>query len=353
MTQQSDLAVFIGRFQPFHLGHHHALMKGLEIAKDVLVLIGDTGGPRGLKNPWTFEERRDMIRAALTPEQNKRVAIDYAIDHPSNTDWQAQVQEIVSIIVEEAGADPKKVVLIGHEKDASSFYLLIFPQWKHIDTGYDELPGGLLRKYDATAIRKLIFGNELHYATGLLHSNVLEFIVKHRKNLPELYSNLEREHEFIAAYRKSWQSAPFPPVFVTTDCVVVQSGHILLIQRGQAPGKGLWALPGGFLDQTETIEQCAIRELVEETNIKLQPEVLLRCIETVKVFDRAGGVSQEDRGRIITHVHLIKLDDTKPLPKVTGGDDAAIARWIPLGEINYREIFSDHGQIIQSMLGKL
>lgn len=353
MTQQSDLAVFIGRFQPFHLGHLHAITSGLDISKDVLVLIGDTGGPRTIKNPWTFDERCQMIRTSLTPEQNRRVCIEQIFDMPSNTDWIAQVQGVVLDITIEANADPKKVVLVGHEKDASTFYLSLFPQWKHIDTGYDELPGGLLRKYDATAIRKLIFGNELHYAAGLLHPNVLEFIVKHRKNLPELYSDLEREHEFIAAYRKSWQSSPFPPVFVTTDCVVIQSGHILLIQRGQSPGKGLWALPGGFLDQTETIEQCAIRELVEETNIKLQPEVLLRCIETVKVFDRAGGVSQEDRGRIITHVHLIKLDDTKPLPKVTGGDDAAVARWIPLGEINYREIFSDHGQIIQSMLGKL
>ena len=115
----------------------------------------------------------------------------------------------------------------------------------------------------------------------------------------------------------------------------------------------MYALPGGFIDQAEGIDDCAIRELLEETNIKLQPEVLKRCIQHVQVFDRRGGVSQEDRGRIITHVHLIKLDDQKELPKVRGGDDAAVARWVPLGEIDQRKMFSDHGHILEAMLRKL
>lgn len=351
MTHQADLAVFIGRFQPFHLGHLYAITEALKLAKDVLVLIGDTGGPRTVKNPWTFYERRDMIRSSLSREDGKRVCIDQIFDHPSDTEWMAQIQSIVGQVAEEAKAE--KIILIGHDKDESSFYLKLFPQWKHIDTGYDELPNGLLKKYDATAIRKLIFEDKLHYVASLLSSEVLTYIVNHTKTHACVYKDLKEEYAFINRYRESWKSAPFPPIFVTTDCVVVQSGHLLLIQRGQNPGRGLWALPGGFIDQQESIEDCAIRELVEETSIKLQPDVLRRCIEHVQVFDRAGRVSEEDRGRIITHVHLIKLDDTKPLPKVKGADDASVAQWVPIGDIDYRKIFSDHGRIIQAMLGKL
>lgn len=350
---QADLAVFIGRFQPFHLGHLYAITEGLKIAKNVLVLIGDSGGPRTIKNPWTFEERKTMIRAALDQDDMKRVVIDQAYDMPSDTDWIAQVQGIVSEVCQYGALDAKKVVLVGHDKDLSSFYLKLFPQWKHLDTGYEALPGGLLRKYDATAIRKLIFENQMHYAEGLLHRGSLNVIIDHRKNNPDIYEDLGLEYEAIRTYRASWANSPFPPVFVTTDCVVVQSGHILLVQRGARPGKGLWALPGGFIDQSESIEDCALRELFEETNIHLQAEVLRRCIKDVFVQDRAGGVSQEDRGRIITHVHVIKLDDTKPLPKVKGGDDAAVAKFVPISDIDYREIFSDHGKIIQKALGML
>ncbi len=353
MTHKADLAVFIGRFQPFHLGHLYAIRRGLEIAENVLVLVGDHGGPRTIKNPWTVMEREQMIRESLDRRVHINVITDFVIDHPSDTEWAARVQEAVSYGAEMFDANPKKIVLIGHEKDDSSFYLSMFPQWKFVDTGYEELEGGLLRKYDATAIRKLIFSDNLPYAAGLLHNATLKYLLDHIEKNPEVYADLKEEYEFIQRYRESWKSAPFPPVFVTTDCVVVQSGHILLVQRGENPGRGLWALPGGFIDQRETIEDCAIRELIEETSIKLQPDVLRRCIEHVQVFDRAGGVSDEDRGRIITHVHLIKLDDTKPLPKVKGGDDAAIARWVPIGEIDYRSVFSDHGRIIQAMLGKV
>jgi bifunctional NMN adenylyltransferase/nudix hydrolase len=355
---QADLAVFIGRFQPFHLGHLHAVQTGLSLAKNVLILIGDTGGPRGLKNPWSFYERRDMILASLTEQERKFVVIQQVYDHPSDTEWMAQVSGIVGEVCDYGNLAAQKVILIGHDKDSSSFYIHCFPQWDFLDTGFQSRDG-LLLQYDATAIRKMVWQNELHYAVGILPQGCLDYIIKHKATMPDTYEALRNEYVCIRKYRDSWKAAPFPPVFVTTDCVVVQSGHILLIQRGNNPGKGLWALPGGFIDQAESIEDCAIRELLEETNIKLQPEVLRRCIQSVHVFDRAGGVSEEDRGRIITHVHTIKLDDTKPLPKVKAGgtedepDEVSQVKWVLISDIDYREIFSDHGRIIQQSLARL
>ena len=346
MNKKADLAVFIGRFQPIHRGHLYAIRKGLEMAHRVLVIIGDTGGPRTIKNPWTFEERRQMLFESA-PGQ---IVVRQAIDHPyTEQEWVTQIQSIVS--VESHASD--QIIIIGHEKDQSSYYLRMFPQWRFHDTGYETLSNGVIGHFDATAIRKMYYEDILQYASGIVPKSVMALILNMRDRDISTYNDLVQEYKFIQEYRKSWEAAPFPPVFVTTDCVVVQSGHVLLVERGQNPGKGLMALPGGFIDQSEGIEDCAIRELIEETSIKLQPEVLRRCISHVQVFDRRGGVSQEDRGRIITHVHLIKLDDHKNLPRVRGADDAADARWIPFAEIDQRKMFSDHGSILEAMLRKL
>ena len=351
MPDRADLAVFIGRFQPFHKGHQSAIEKALStIADRVLILVGDTGGPRSIKNPWTFEERREMIMRSFN-QHDALVWCEQILDYPYNEqDWLAEVQAAVSDYVNSLniGRGEPKIVLVGHEKDHSSFYLKKFPQWKFIDTGFADT--GMI---DATAIREFYFEDRMQYASGVLNTPVLSYLEFVKNRSPEVFSELCFEYDAIRKYRRSWAAAPFPPVFVTTDALVVQSGHLLMVKRGERPGKGLWALPGGFINQTESIEDCALRELIEETEIKLQPEVLRRCIKHVKVFDRAGGVSSADRGRIITHAHLIKLDDSKDLPKVRGADDAAEAKWVPISEIDPRQIFSDHAAIIHAMLGRL
>ena len=63
---------------------------------------------------------------------------------------------------------------------------------------------------------------------------------------------LVEEQAYIKRYKDIWADAPYAPTFVTTDAVVIQSGHVLLVKRRTAPGKGLWALPGGFLKEVST-----------------------------------------------------------------------------------------------------
>lgn len=348
---KANLAIYIGRFQPFHSGHEHAIKKGFELAHNVLVLVGSTGGPRTIKNPWTFSERQNLIlqNPAFEKEaKSGKLFTAKILDHPySNTQW---IQEVLATVARFSQPNDK-IILIGHDKDASSFYLKMFPQWKFIDTGFTSLGDDVEFAIDATQIREMLFDNKPQYMRGLVPDNVFSFLVNSTKQ--DYWQDLIQEYNFIKAYRKSWSHAPFPPIFVTTDAIVVGAGHVLLVKRGENPGKGLWALPGGFLDQVEGIEQGAIRELIEETSIKLQPEVLERLIHAVKVFDRRGGVSSEDRGRIITHAHLFKLDDTRELPKVHGADDAAEAKWVPLSDLSRNNMFSDHFHILQSMLGLL
>ena len=147
----------------------------------------------------------------------------------------------------------------------------------------------------------------------------------------------------IQKYKQSWEVAPFPPTFVTVDSVVVCSGHVLLVKRKEQPGAGLWALPGGFLNQKETLLNGAIRELKEETKIKVPVPVLKGSVRTQMTFDYPN---RSTRGRTITTAFYIDLGFEKKLPKVTGADDAEKARWVPFNEARRDMMFEDHYDIL-------
>jgi bifunctional NMN adenylyltransferase/nudix hydrolase len=150
----------------------------------------------------------------------------------------------------------------------------------------------------------------------------------------------------VKKYKEAWKAAPFPPTFMTVDAVVVQSGHILLVKRGDMPGKGLWALPGGFLNQEETMLDGAIRELKEETKIKVPVPVLKGSIKESKTFDAPN---RSSRGRTITQAFLIDLG-VGELPKVKGSDDAEKAFWVPFNQVKQEKMFEDHHAIIDYFL---
>ena len=104
--------------------------------------------------------------------------------------------------------------------------------------------------------------------------------------------------------RAAWSVAPYPVVLVTVDAVVRAAGQVLLVRRGRMPGKGLWALPGGFVDPAETVYRSALRELVEETRI--EEAALHAALRGVQVFDDPG---RSQRGRVAC------------LPAAKDGDD--------------------------------
>ena len=157
--------------------------------------------------------------------------------------------------------------------------------------------------------------------------------------------------EVIELLRTKYRVAPYEAVFMTTDAVVVQSGHILLVRRRAEPGKGLYAMPGGFLNPSERIKDGVIRELREETKIKVPDPVLRGSIKAREVYDKPD---RSLRGRTITHAYLIELQPGE-LPKVKGSDDAEKAKWVPISVFEKMEdqMFEDHYHIIKDMLGKL
>jgi bifunctional NMN adenylyltransferase/nudix hydrolase len=333
-----EFCVFIGRFQPFHLAHYSLLKEALEQADTVIVVLGSYNKASNTKNPWTAEERESMIRAALTEEENLRIKVVYMRDYLYNdnlwlTDLQQKVYEITG--------DSNSVALIGHEHDRSSYYLRLFQQWKLLSMkNIDKYP-------HATSLRDMYFTYDLGYKR-FVHSSTADFLEDFKKT--EKFKNLKEEYDYLRTYRAKWEGAPFKPTFVTVDSVVVKSGHVLVVRRKGNPGKGLIALPGGFLNQDETTQAGALRELKEETAIKLSKEELETSVIESKVFDHPD---RSLRGRTITHAFLINLK-AGALPQVKGSDDADKAWWMPLREVAAREadFFEDHYHIISYFVNK-
>ena len=332
-----DYLIFIGRFQPFHTGHEYVIRQALKLSDKVIVLIGSAHQPRTSRNPWDFNEREAFMRCVFDEEENARILafplLDYTYNHQI---WIKSIQQLISGITHKKIASQTNIGLIGHQKDKSSFYLCDFPQWDRVEIkNYQNI--------SSTDIRKAYF--EENEIGDVLNTNVA-MLLENFKNTKS-YTQVSDEYHFTQKYKSAWDNAPYTPMFVTVDAVVVQSGHILLIKRKAYPGKGLMALAGGFLDENETLKDAVIRELREETGIKVPVPVLLGSISKTQVFDDPH---RSARGRTITHAYLIELKGDK-LPKVKGGDDASKAFWLPFSEIKREMMFEDHFHIIQAMLG--
>ncbi len=136
----------------------------------------------------------------------------------------------------------------------------------------------------------------------------------------------------------------YPRAALTVDCVVfgLDEGElkVLLIQRGLEPFKGLWALPGGFVRVTETLDEAARRELAEEAGLT---EVFLEQLYTF------GEVNRDPRERVVSVAYsaLVKL----AAHKAAAASDASDARWFPVSQIP--RLAFDHGTILEAGLTRL
>ena len=329
--------VFIGRFQPFHHGHKAVIDEALKRADEVIMLIGSANLPRSLRNPFSVTERSEMIKGAFSTEDAARihcVGLDDALYN--DTRWLQYVQAGVKSVTHDLNAD---IGLIGHSKDSSSYYLSLFPNWASVSVpNYQNL--------SATPIRDsyLMGASPTPERTPESTRHVLNDFKKTAH-----YKQLHEEADFIDKYKRQWASAPYAPTFMTADALVVQSGHILLVERRSMPGRGLWALPGGFINPKETLFDACIRELREETRLKVPEPVLRGSCHSQHTFDDPY---RSARGRTITQAFYFQLkNDPKGLPKVKGSDDAAKAFWLPLAELDAEMMFEDHYAIITKMVG--
>ena len=134
----------------------------------------------------------------------------------------------------------------------------------------------------------------------------------------------------------------YPRPAVAVDVVIVceePEPAILLIQRRHEPFADLWALPGGFLDMDETLEDGAAREVLEETGIDV-----CNRVHQVRAF---SSVNRDPRGRVISVAFLAKFSTR---PEGQAADDAKDLGWFELTALP--QLAFDHAQIIEAALGK-
>lgn len=136
----------------------------------------------------------------------------------------------------------------------------------------------------------------------------------------------------------------YPRPAVSSDCVIFSFDgkhlNVLLIERKNDPFKGYWAFPGGFLEMDETSEQCARRELEEETGIKDA------CLEQLYTF---SGLNRDPRGRVVSVAYIALVRQS--LTQIMAGDDARQAKWFPVNQLP--QLAFDHELIFRTAMQKL
>lgn len=375
MSREFDYGVFIGRFAPVHgfinpenpedkstiNGHIKVMVEALEKCDYLIVVVGSDNIARNTRTPFTAEERIRMIQEAFNwdPEYLGRIIFETAGDHPyDDNKWIAGIQEAVDAAISAHNAQRIKpeftnggwrdyefrIALAGMHKDETSYYLNCFPQWSNsIAVQPGSIDGEII---SSTGIRNKMFNGELAH-DKTIHPNVKAMILRDIEERPEIWNRLKSDWAYEQKYESLWGKGPH----TTVDAVVVQAGHVLLVRRGTEYGHGLWACPGGFVNRNEKLMNAAIRELYEETKLKVPLKVLRGSIVSSKVFDDPY---RSNRSRIITHVFKIVLDNVNAgLPEVYGSDDAEKAQWIPISKLKEMRgmFFEDHQHILNDALG--
>lgn len=361
------IAVIIGRFQGPTKAHTKLFQEAARISDIILGLVGSSFKPRSEKNPWLYWERKKFLTKLMQDRKiDAEVSFLPLLDTLYDNDaWVTNVRTAVNLKIRKMGYLPEdvEVNLIGHQKDDQSADFLdpaCFPDWNIVTVGAETNGSGTIHASD---LRNALF------VEGEIDSRTLmaEFGDTEVRQLIEwvedpananAVATVKGEKAYNEDYREKYAEAKrlwgyeFPAQ--CADAVVVQSSHILLVERKDYPGKGNYALPGGHL-QNETAEDGCVRELREETRLKVPPRILRNRIRDRRTFDHP---KRSDRGWVRTDAFLIDLEDQEALEKVKGkkvaevegADDAARAFWVPISELTPENMMEDHFDIIQALV---
>ena len=319
-----DSALVCARCQPPTRAHFAAVAAARSLARRVLFVVLNADDATSPANPFDNDTRRALLRAGGIEDDVEIVMLRDRRYAPAR--WAAAAAALID----------GRVTVIA-DRDAASTSLPLPATWvaAEVETEFAAAEAAartcLLEAQgpDWARLAALVPAAELAALRALVGSAD--------------FARLTAEALFLGEYRAAWHSAPFPPVFVTVDSVATWRDRVLLIERGRLPGRGLWALPGGFIDLDETLANACLRELEEETGIVIEAS----AVRDHRVFDDP---LRSQRGRTVTHAYRFVLDHLPSPPLAVGADDAVAAAWVPLTDLRPERLFDDHYFILQSML---
>lgn len=341
---QKTVAVAIGRWQMPHWSHLNLLQSAFDLADEVIVVIGSSWRSRNPKNPFVFLERKEMLLATMSHEQRSRVKFVGVRDVYGIDRW----TDLVRGAVARHSTPQDRVIIVGHNKDASSFYLGCFPGWEFVDAGSPI-------SVDATTLRSILFTEPtpqqaLDKLSTYMHDGTLSWLSRWVQS--GAFTERRAEHIEVELYKKKYPAKQY----YTGDAIIEAGGHFLMIERGGTIGHGLLAWPGGFAEDTEDGLATAMRELLEETTLDIDEQTLRQCLVGTRVFDDPG---RSPRGHIITTACHFRLPNytRETLPLVFGRDDAKAkpALWLAPGDFAMRmhEMLDDHDVIGEWAMGEM
>lgn len=328
-------AVFIGRFQPFHKGHLHSVCFALEHAAKLIIVIGGHRLAPSVRGPWSSEQRIDMILSCLTPAQKKRIRFVTVRDRLYSEDmWVSNVIGEVSKIAEDSA-----IALVGHEKDASSYYLRSFPNWVFLETGN-------YKGINSTDFRNSFFLTSVnHIDYSNISFKVANALKKYRKT-PD-FKELQKKYKYVES------AIRFPKKTFTPDIVcnslLLTSRYILLVKNQDTLSKNLYSLPECELDQHDNAENCSLKNLAQTTKFDILSVNLKKYIKKSHTFQYAERFPVKTQQAVVFFYKL----DLDVLPKVSSNKKMSSVEWVLLDDLFLIEdkFYADHFQIIQYFLG--
>lgn len=129
---------------------------------------------------------------------------------------------------------------------------------------------------------------------------------------------------------------------VAVGAVVFKDSRILLVRRGHAPAKGLWAIPGGSMELGETLQEAAEREILEETGIHI------RAGDPILTFD---AIEQDEDGRIRYHYVIVDMVAEYVGGELCPGDDAVDACWVSADALNRLDVSIRTRKLLKERFG--
>lgn len=333
------IGVLVGRFAPFHNGHLYTLRRACQKYDKVLVLVGSANTAINPKTPWTAQERQAMVMDAgfehFLPNLEVHTIDDYPLD---DLLWAYEARDKIRDIFKE-----DDLTILGSPKDKhTEHYLdLLASLCGH---NRDFVPSAVSSKFPSgTDIRDLLYSGSAD--APLLIQSLVPYSIWDKylsgfndsllaSKMAVWRNDAKRANEM---YRAGW----YDPIFVTTDAVVIHKDQLLLVKRGGNQGRGLWALPGGFLEPGLTLLENIKKEIREETGLKID---YFTENHNPLVIDTVG---RSLRGRTITHVFkAYSLTD-----QLDAGDDAVEAQFFPIPELPpSTQWFEDHYHIAMKVI---
>jgi bifunctional NMN adenylyltransferase/nudix hydrolase len=287
----------------------------------------------------------NILLHSFNQDEYKRITITIVNDNIRAAVWQADIRDCVF------PTPDSDVCMVGVNKDSDSWWLDSFG-WAVESIDIFRIDDKVL---SSTHLRNHYFSsndeaNE-YYSKFVPAPQIIEL---NRFRLTEDYAMLKKDFDYKVSELSKFELYPYKDNLncSTADTVVICNGHLLVTTRGNMPGLGLYALPGGHKNSNETYLDCAIRELREEVKLHVPSKVIYGSIRDQKIFDHPKRSSILCKPTLAVNIELMPNHDGS-LPEVRVGDEICRVQWMPLNVVrrNQNQFFDDHYQIVSYFTG--